>query len=211
MQRMMVFSTPSYARRKTHLSGWLVTGLFALFAIPQVLYAADGASVKSAEIRAGNEGYELDAEFVLNPNRTLEDALQKGVALHFVVELEVTRPRSWWLDEDIVEATRRMRIYYNLLLRRYVVDAGYVTKTAPTLDEALSILGRVESWQVIERGALKTGQRYAAWVRVRMDTSQLPKPLQIGALASGKWELESPWFAWTFDAPALNKPATSQP
>lgn len=207
---MMAFFTRCSANRNTLAFG-LVVGFWALFAVPQPLLAAEGVSVQSAEIRAVNAGYELDAQFVLNPNRTLEDALEKGVALHFVAELEITRPRSWWFNENIVEATRRMRIYYHLLLRRYVVDAGYTTQTATTLDEALLILGRVENWQVLERGALKPGQRYAARLRLRMDASQLAKPLQMGALTSGKWGLESAWFGWKFDAPAPSKSAPVLP
>ena len=207
---MMAFFTLCSANRNSLAFG-LVVGFWALFAVPQPLLAAEGVSVQSAEIRAVNAGYELDAQFVLNPNRTLEDALEKGVALHFVAELEITRPRSWWFNENIVEATRRMRIYYHLLLRRYVVDVGYTTQTATTLDEALLILGRVENWQVLERGALKPGQRYAARLRLRMDASQLAKPLQMGALTNGKWGLESAWFGWKFDAPAPSKPAPVLP
>jgi hypothetical protein len=211
MKRMMVsfmLSSASFNR----LARWLVVGVLALCAAPQLLYAAEGVSVKSAEIHAGSEGYELDAQFVLTPNSTLADALEKGVALHFVVELEIERPRGWWwFNENIVETSRRMRIYYNLLLRRYVVDAGYVTKTAATLDEALMILGRIEKWQVLERGALKVGQKYTARMRLRMDVSQLAKPLQINAIASGRWDMDSSWHEWTFDAPAISKLATFLP
>ena len=202
---MMVFFTRCFAN-PDRLTAVFVVGLMALFALPQTLWAAEDVSLKFAEIRAVNEGYELEAQFVLNPNRTLEEALEKGVALHFIAELEVTRPRSWWLNESIGEATRRMRIYYNLLLRRYVVDAGYVTQTAPTLDEALMILGRVEHWQVLERGVLKSGRRYEARLRLRMDASQMAKPLQIGALTNAKWDMQSGWFEWKFDAPLPSKP-----
>ena len=202
---MMVFFTRCFAN-PDRLTAVFVVGLMALFALPQTLWAAEDVSLKFAEIRAVNEGYELEAQFVLNPNRTLEEALEKGVALHFIAELEVTRPRSWWLNESIGEATRRMRIYYNLLLRRYVVDAGYVTQTAPTLDEALMILGRIEHWQVLERGMLKSGRRYEARLRLRMDASQMAKPLQIGALTNARWDMQSGWFEWKFDAPLPSKP-----
>lgn len=210
MLRMMA-STTRCSVNRNRLAYGLVAGFLALFAGPQTLLAAEDVTLKFAEIHAVNEGYELDAQFVLNPNSTLEDVLEKGVALHFVAELEITRPRSWWLNEDIGEATRRMRIYYNLLLRRYIVDAGYATQTATTLDEALMILGRIGNWQVLERGVLKSGQRYQARLRLRMDTSQLAKPLQIGALTSGKWDLHSAWFTWKFDAPVPNKPAPLLP
>lgn len=206
----MVFFMPCCASAE-RLTGWLAACLLALFLVALPGLAADDVSLKSAEIHATNEGYELDAQFILNPNRTLEDALVKGVALHFVVELEITRPRSWWFNENIVEATRRMRIYYNLLLRRYVVDAGYVTRTVATLEEALAVLGRVEKWQVLERGALKPGKPYLARVQLRMDASQLAKPLRLSSLASDKWDLESPWFGWKFDAPIPGKPAPLLP
>lgn len=205
----MAFFTP-YFVNPSRLASWLVAVVWAL-ALPVTALAAEDVSLKFAEIRAVNEGYELEAQFLLRPNSTLEDALEKGVALHFVAEMEIARPRSWWLNEDIGEATRRMRIYYNLLLRRYIVDAGYTTQTATTLEEALMILGRVEHWQVLERGALKSGRRYQARLRLRMDASQLAKPLQIGALTSGKWDLQSAWFTWKFDTPVPAKPAPLLP
>ena len=39
---------------------------------------------------------------------------------------------------------------------------------------------------------------YTAAVRLRLDTSQLPKPLQIDALGSRDWNLSSDWYRWTF-------------
>ena len=177
------------------LAGWLVATSSAI--------AADKSAVKKAVIRATPQGYVLDADVDIVLNPTLEDALSKGINLYFVLELELTRPGSWyWFDEDIAEPVRKMRIYYHLLLRRYVVESGYVTRTAETLSDALALLGRVNDWQVLERGALKTGRRYDARVRVRLDTAQLPKPLTIGGVASDQWELTTPWHKWSFDAPA---------
>jgi len=141
----------------------------------------------------------------------LEDALSKGINLYFLLELELTRPRNWWLDEDIAEVVRKLRIYYHLLLRRYVVEIGYTTRTVATLGEALTLLGRVDDWQVLERGALKTGRRYDARLRLRLDTTQLPKPLSIGAVTSDKWELATPWYGWSFEAPAAPASSPSLP
>jgi hypothetical protein len=171
--------------------------------------ASDKSMVKQAAIRATAQGYVLDATVDIVLNRTLEDALSKGINLYFLLELELTRPRNWWLDETIVEPVRKLRIYYHLLLRRYVVESGYVTKTAATLNEALAMLGQVDDWQVLERGALKTGRRYDARLRLRLDTAQLPKPLSIGAVTSDKWELVSPWYGWSFEAPAAPAPVSS--
>ncbi|MDT3707174.1 MAG: DUF4390 domain-containing protein [Thiobacillus sp.] len=173
--------------------------------------AAPNSSVQQAAIRATPQGYVLDAgiDIVLNP--TLEDALSKGINLHFLLELELSRPRNWWLDEDIAEPVRRQRIYYHLLLRRYVVEIGYTTQTAASLGEALALLGRVDGWQVLDRGALKTGKRYDARLRLRLDTDQLPRPLSIGAVTSDQWDLVTPWYEWSFTAPPIPAPSPPLP
>lgn len=163
--------------------------------------AADKSMVREAEIQATPQGYVLSTDVDIALNRTLEDALSKGITLPFLLEFELTRPRSWWFDESIAEATRKQRIYYHLLLRRYIVESGYTTRTAATLGEALTLLGRVDDWQVLERGALRAGHRYDGRVRFRLDTAQLPKPLSIGAVASDRWELVTPWYEWSFEAP----------
>jgi hypothetical protein len=199
---MMVSFTPCCARLDPALR-WLAALLLGCWlSIAGSALASDKSAVKQAAIQATPQGYVLDADVNIVLNSTLEDALIKGINLPFLLELEITRPRNWWLDEDIAEPVRKMRIYYHLLLRRYVVESGYTTRTAATLGEALALLGRVEDWQVLERGALKTGRRYDARLRLSLDTAQLPKPLSIGAVTSDKWELATPWHGWSFDAPA---------
>lgn len=200
---MTVFTTPCCARPDPAFR-WLAGLLLGCWlAVAGSVLADDKSMVKQAAIHAIPQGYVLDADVSIVLNPTLEDALSKGINLYFLLELELTRPRNWWLDEGIAEPVRKMRIYYHLLLRRYVVETGYVTRTAATLDEALAMLGRVEGWQVLERGMLKTGQRYDALLRLRLDTAQLPRPLSIGAVTGDKWELVTPWYGWSFDAPAV--------
>lgn len=206
---MMVSFTPRCARLDPLLR-WLAALLLGCWlGVAGSALASDGSAVKQALIQASPQGYVLDADIDIVLNPTLEDALTKGINLHFLLQLELTRPRNWWLDEDIAEPVRKMRIYYHLLLRRYVVETGYTTQTAATLDEALALLGRVTKWQVLERGALKSGRRYDARLRLRLDTAQLPKPLSIGAVTSDRWELATPWYDWSFDAPAA--PASPPP
>lgn len=208
---MMVSFTPCCARREPALR-WLVALLLGCWlAVAGSVLASDRSTVRDAGIRATPQGYLLDADIDVVLNPTLEDALLKGINLHFLVELELTRPRNWWFDEDIAEPVRKLRIYYHLLLRRYVVETGYTTHTVATLEEALVRLGRVEDWQVLERGALRTGKRYEGRLRLRLDTAQLPKPLSIGAVASDHWELATPWHEWAFDAPAVPAPAQTPP
>jgi hypothetical protein len=202
---MMAFFTPCCARPEPALRWLAALWLGCWLGVGSAL-ASDKGAVRQAVIQASPQGYVLDADIDVVLNPTLEDALTRGINLYFQLNLELTRPRNWWFDESIAEPVRKMRIYYHLLLRRYVVETGYTTQTTATLDEALALLGRVESWQVLERGALKTGQHYDARLRLRLDTAQLPKPLSIGAVTSDKWEFSTPWYDWSFEAPALPAP-----
>jgi hypothetical protein len=208
---MMVSSTPCCASRDPAFRwlSWLLLG--GWLAVAGSALASDPSVVKHAEIRATPQGYVLDADIDIVLNPTLEDALSRGINLYFLVELELTRSRNWWLDEDIAEPVRKQRIYYHLLLRRYVVETGYTTQTAASLAEALALLGQVYGWQVLERGALKTGKRYEARLRLRLDTDQLPRPLSIGAVTGDQWELVTPWHEWSFKAPAVTATALPLP
>lgn len=206
---MMVFTTPCCIKFDPLIRGLLGLLLACWIGLGGSAQASDKSTVKQAVIQATPQGYTLDADINIVLNSTLENALSKGINLYFLLELELTRPRNWWLDETIAEPVRKQRIYYHLLLRRYVVEIGYTTRTVATLNEALAMLGTAEAWQILERGALKPGQRYDARLRLRLDTSQLPKPLSIGAVSGDKWELVTPWYDWSFDAPAA--PVTPPP
>lgn len=208
---MMVSFTPCCARPDSGIRrlAWLLLAFWLTIAGGAL--AADKSAVTQAAIRATPQGYVLDANVNVVLNPTLEDALSRGINLYFLLELEVTRPRNWWFDESIAEPVRKMRIYYHLLLRRYVVENGYTTRTAATLGEALAMLGQVDAWQVLERGALKSGHHYDARLRMRLDTSQLPRPLSIPAVGGERWELVTPWYDWSFDAPAVPAPPAPVP
>lgn len=206
---MTVFSTPCCASPDAWLRRLVLLLLVCWLGFAGTAFASDSSTIRQASVKAIPQGYAVDAEIDIVLNRTLEDALGKGINLYFLLELEITRPRSWWFDEGIVEASRKMRLYYHLLLRRYVVESGYTTRTATTLAEALAMLGHVEAWQVLERGALETGRRYDARLRLKLDTTQLPKPLSIGAVSGERWELTTPWHVWAFETPAPNPPAAS--
>lgn len=194
-------ATPSFLRALHRLTLLFLLGGLTLAGGAR---AADPSLVRQAEIVATPQGYALNADVDIALNRTLVDALERGIHLYFLLELEVSRPRGWWwFDEDIAEPVRKMNIYYHLLLRRYVVENGYTTRTVNSLAEALALLGHVEDWQIFERGTLKAGHHYNARLRLRLDTTQLPKPLSIAVVTGDKWELVTPWYAWPFDAPAL--------
>lgn len=159
---------------------------------------ADTILVKSAEIRADEDAYVLNAEFELSINSTLEEALQKGIPLYFVFEFELLRPRRFWVDEKILSFSTQYRISYNALTRQYRLASGLLAQNFEELDEVERFLSRVTSRPVATRDQLVPGTHYEAAVRLRLDVNQLPKPFQVSALASREWSLQSEWHRWSF-------------
>ncbi|HTS22913.1 MAG TPA: DUF4390 domain-containing protein [Casimicrobiaceae bacterium] len=159
---------------------------------------ADTIPVKSAELKAEDESYVLDAQFDVAFNPTLEEALQKGVSLYFVLEFELSRPRAYWFDEKVASQSIQYRIGYSPLTQQYRVTSGLLSQQLASLDEVEHLLSRVVSRPVIAADALTKGARYEAQVRLRLDITQLPKPFQVNALASREWSLQSEWYRWSF-------------
>jgi hypothetical protein len=174
---------------------WLVFAA-ALCALPAA--RADTIAVKLAEIHAGEDGFYLNAEFEFALNATLDEALQKGVPLYFLLEFELVRPRWYWLDEKVAATTAQYRVSYNALTRQYRVASGLLGANFATIEEVERFLSRVTSREVARRDELAKGVRYEAALRLRLDVNQLPKPFQVSALASREWTLQSEWHRWSF-------------
>jgi len=159
---------------------------------------ADTIPVTSAELRAEDENLVLNAQFDVSLNPTLEEALQRGLTLYFVLEFELTRPRWYWLDEKLVAQSVQYRVTYSPLTRQYRLQSGLLTQEIGPLEELEHLLSRVIARPVVPLDALTKGARYDAAVRLRLDVSQLPKPFQINALASREWSLQSEWYRWSY-------------
>ena len=158
--------------------------------------AAQGITIRNATVEAADDGYQLDADFDIQLSPRLEEAVNRGVALYFVVEFELTRPRWYWFDEKPVQLSKTYKITYTPLLRQYRLTVGNVYQNFTRLEEVVRVLARVRGWPAAEKGALRKDGPYLAQIRMRLDTSQLPKPFQLDAVGSRDWNLSSDWYRW---------------
>lgn len=158
---------------------------------------AEGIVPVRAKVELGSDGYRLDAEFDVRFSPGLEEAVNRGVALYFVVEFELAKPRWYWFDEKPVRLSQTYKISYTPLLRQYRLSSGAAYQNFTRFDEVVAALSRVRGWPVAEIGALRKQDEYLAAIRMRLDTTQLPKPFQLNAVASRDWNLASDWYRWT--------------
>lgn len=191
----MVFST-LYSRRSKPYA--LLLG--ACFLLCATLARADNIFVQSVDLTNNDGNYFLSASFSISLTPTVEEALNRGVPLHFLFEFEVIYPRWYTLyfwNKRIVELQQNYRLSYNALTRQYRLSYGVLHQTFDTLESALSVLGGIENQQVFGASVLDTDRVYEAQLRMRLDVGRLPKPFQIDALGSDEWDVSSPWFRWT--------------
>ncbi len=156
---------------------------------------ANGIEVRKAALTASEEGYILEAEFDIQLTPLLDDVLHKGVPLYFTLEFDVIRPRWYWTNEKVVSIQQQQRLSFNTLTRQYRVGAGALYQNFPSLAEALAFMSRVRRREDIDASALRKDTSYAAALRMRLDTTQLPKPFQLNT--GRDWNIGSDWYRWT--------------
>lgn len=177
--------------------GGLRWTLLLAFLVAAPMASADGITLKSARVEAVEEGWQIDAEFDVQFSPRLEEAVNRGVPLYFVLDFEMSRPRWYWFDEKPVRFSQTYKISYTPLLRQYRLSVGNVYQNFTSFEEVTRVLSRLRGVAIADHNAIKKDSAYQARVRLRLDTAQLPKPFQLNAIASRDWSLSSDWQSWS--------------
>ena len=186
---------------------FLKAAVAALLCAAALAARAQEIEVRNAQLIATEEGVALNADFVFDFAPRLAEMVANGVPLYFVVEFELTRPRWWWLDEKAVSKRIQQRLSYHAVSRHYRLSTGLLQQQFATLEEALQVLRSVRNWVVIDRATSLADTNYEAALRMRLDTTLLPKPFQLSALTSRELNLESSWRRFTYRPSPAAAPA----
>ncbi len=187
----MIQVTESLLRRCLNTAFVLVIALAV-----SIQAKAEIINVKSAVVRTQDDAYVMDAEFEFSLTAPLEEALVRGTPLYFVLETDVTRNRPYWFDEHVPSPSFVRRLTFAALTNSYRVDTGSIgtPNSYPTLDEALRQIRLVRGRTLLDKRELRGGDRYEVSLRLKLDTTRLPKPLQVNTLVSREWTLSSDWY-----------------
>jgi hypothetical protein len=165
---------------------WLVLlGCAAL--APPVL--AQGVELATLQAQRTEDSLELDFAARVTLPRAVEDALQRGVPVYFVAEAQLLRRRWYWRDERVARVQRQWRIAYQPLTSTWRVGLGGLNQSLPTLAEALAAVSRSAGWKLVDLAQIDPDSRYTLEFSYRLDTTQLPGPMQFGLGGPGDWAL----------------------
>lgn len=196
---MTGFITPCWKKTRQTLDR---VGRCLLALILAGLAAQALAAVELEQIRMERQ----EAEVLLHVNLRLglgpavEEALTKGVAIHFVAEAELLRERWYWYDRKVSQVGRYYRLAYQPFTRQWrlqvssepIYSGGAGSSIAQSFDSlqaALDVIRRQSSWKLADVADVETDARQHVLYRFRLDMSQLPRPFQIAAGNQADWNL----------------------
>jgi hypothetical protein len=201
---MMAFITHCWRKVRARLELALLLGALLLGAGGWGVARAEVvvAEVPQLVVERSQDGILLTALVNFELPLAVEDALLKGVPVIFVAGADVYRDRWYWLDKKLASVERHMRLVFHPLTRRWRLAVGtepitnnglgvVLNQTFDSLEDALSVIRRISGWRIADVSALEAGSKHRVEFRFRLDVSQLPRPLQIGAFGQSEWSLSA--------------------
>jgi Domain of unknown function (DUF4390) len=155
-------------------------------------------TVHDAKTELVGDVYRLDANLELRLTPQALKALENGVALTIILDIEVYSPSRYLWDTVLASLEQRYEIQYHALADQYLLRSlnSGSQFVYSTLGEALATLGRIEKLPVLDAHLLQKDELYKVRVRSRLDLSSLPVPMQLKAYVSSEWWLSSGWYSW---------------
>ena len=143
----------------------------------------------------------LDARLQLVLSSEALNALNSGVPLTIELQMQIIRPRRFYLDAVDAELAFRFELEYRPISQRYIVrnlNSGEQDSFA-TLYSALNNLGRIQRLPVIDDSLLIPGRDYRVRLRALLATEQYSAPLRLLFFWRDEWQLESEWYEWMLE------------
>jgi hypothetical protein len=161
---------------------------------------ADLLDVQSAFITLNSGVYQLFVRVQYPLDEIMRAALSEGTSVSFVVDVEVSRARRFWLDAGILSIKLVRELSFQSVTERYVVRDPLgegVTNSFATLEEALGSLGQIDAWPILVTSQLTEPGEYAVRVRARIERGRLTDALRTLMFWSDDFQRESEWYEWS--------------
>lgn len=179
------------------LSGMLIAAL--LYSTP--VSAEPAFEIKHAETILINKVYHINASMVYRFSDEALNALKNGVPLIILIDIEVEKKRSWWLNKNIATLEQGYLLLYHALSEKFVLhnlNSG-TQENYSNLNSALYALGNLQQLPILDADLLKDGEDYIFKIKSYLDIESLPPPMRPLAYVSSQWQLESDWYIWTLN------------
>ena len=155
---------------------------------------AQAQGVEVLELKAARDEAAISIDYQLRVSLppAVEAAVLRGVPVYFTAQATLWRPRWYWRDERVARASREWRLSFQPLTSSWRISQGGLGQSFQSLPEALSAMARGTGWRIADSRELELDSRPYVEFSWRLDTAQLPRPMQIGLGGIGgtsEWSL----------------------
>jgi len=174
------------------LGVWILLTALLLVGLAAPAARAQGVEVLDLKARRDDGAVSLDYQLRVNLPPAVEDAALRGVPIYFAAQASLWRPRWYWRDERVARVSREWRVSFQPLTSTWRVSQGGLGQSFPNLAEALAAITRSTGWRIAEAREVDPDGRHYVEFGWRLDTAQLPRPMQIGLGGiggAGEWSL----------------------
>ncbi len=181
----------------------VVVLLVTVLAPPVLAQTRNAAAVTQMRLEQSDDAVYLNAAVQFELPALVEDVLDKGIAIYFVAEAEMFQERWYWTDRKVAQATRHMRLAYQPLTRRWRLNVSplplsgsasfslSLNQNFDSLADALEAVRRVGRLRMGDSAEIGDDPLHQVTFRFRLDTSQLPRPFQIGVAGQADWNISA--------------------
>ena len=157
--------------------------------LPTPAARAQGVELATLKTSRGDGGLNLEFVARVTLPKAVEDALRSGVPIYFVAEAQLLRGRWYWRDERVSRLSRSWRVAYQPLTGAWRVGLGGLNQNHTSLSDALTAASSSSGWRLADLGQIDNDKAYSVDFSYRLDTTQLPGPMQLGLDGQGDWSV----------------------
>jgi len=174
--------------------------LVALFGVAlPVAHAETPVTLQSLKLERQDGSIYLSGDWQFEMPSTIEDALLKGITLYFVTEVSIRQERWYFYSQRVANAERHVRVFYQPLTRRWRVNVSpkpfsssglgmSLGQSYDTAEEAMNAVRRITPWRIASLADVSMDAKPSISISFKLDLTQLPRPLQIGAANHSEWD-----------------------
>ncbi|MGD8784998.1 MAG: DUF4390 domain-containing protein [Thioalkalispiraceae bacterium] len=172
-----------------------LASLLACLSLPAL---GDAFTIRTVQTKLMDKVYTLSAQIEYQFSEAAIEALENGVPLIVLIDIEVERERNWWLDEEVAELQQGYLLLYHALTEKYIVNNlnSGAQVNYDTLHGAVAGLGEISNLPILDANLASSDARYVVRLHTYLDLEALPAPMRPVAYISSQWRLESDWYEW---------------
>jgi hypothetical protein len=153
-----------------------------------------GFSIDKVSVNRAYQALSVNLQQTLVLSQQAREALEHGVALTIMLELELRNDNNMIVKRRDV---RRYQLSYLPLSERYQLSEE-ASDELKSFSRLRHMLAEIDVLNVqLSTGPLPPGS-YELRTRTRLDESLLPAPMQLPAWLSSEWQHDSEWSVWPF-------------